>query len=286
MTLTFQVDAATAYTFGAGLSLHAQATLEKLEPTPSFLEFCIQSCNRTGTLAPGLYRVKAGAGDGSDAPTRSYGFSFRLDTLATPSPTPSTTPNGVVQWSNPAGGAFDVAENWDPPTVPIVDATHENTAAFELQNTYAVNVAGAHVKRIVIRDSSIDLVGGTTEATSSSPTEPSLVIGQNGKLHLVSGTLSNVDGVLGDLSGGRAEVDLISGTPVWNNTGRLTIGDAGPGLLTVVAGMSPAPNRASAAVSSALEKRSSVATGRGSPATSGLVSAAARGRSWSRTAPR
>jgi T5SS/PEP-CTERM-associated repeat protein len=29
------------------------------------------------------------------------------------------------------------------------------------------------------------------------------------------------------VSGALAEVDLISGTPVWNNTGRLTIGDAG-----------------------------------------------------------
>ena len=67
---------------------------------------------------------------------------------------------------------------------------NEDTAVFNLMNTYAVNVAGARAKRIVIRNSSIDLVGGTAEATASALAEPSLVVGQNGKLHLVSGALT------------------------------------------------------------------------------------------------
>ncbi len=234
----FTLDGAASFDVGGSGSFVANVRLFPTAQPNTSIFFCNNaSCpEKAGTLAPGQYRFEAKAQGGGDGIFRSYGAGLSLDALATPSPTPSATPNGEVTWINPAGGAFGEPANWNPPRVPVVDDQHEDTAVFTLANTYAVNVAGAHTKRMVIRNSSIDLVGGTTELTANALAEPSLVVGQNGKLHLVSGTLTSVHSVLGDVSGGLAEVDLVSGTPTWTNTGRLTIGDAGSGRLTVVAG--------------------------------------------------
>jgi T5SS/PEP-CTERM-associated repeat protein len=149
---------------------------------------------------------------------------------------PAACDTDTFVWKNPAGGDYADEENWDPEGVPTVTVDRADTAIFDLTNEYGVNVAGARAGRFVIRQSSIDLVGGTAEVTDGSLVEPSLVVGLGGRLHLVSGTFTSVHSVLGHVSGAQAQVDLISGNPVWINTGRLTIGDAGPGRLTVVAG--------------------------------------------------
>ncbi len=244
---TFQNDATRPFTLTASLTgPGAAGSFIRLTDftTGSDVFLCETSgpCVSGGALAAGSYSLfvnvenrRNGGGPDVFGALSSYDFHLTVGAPTAPSPTP-TPAAPVTNWINPAGGDFGEASNWDPPEVPVVDAERADNASFTLTDTYAVNVAGAHANRIIIRDSSIDLVGGTAEATSTSLAEPSLVVGQNGKLHLVSGTLTSVHSVLGDVSGGLAEVDLISGTPIWNNTGRLTIGDAGPGRLTVVAG--------------------------------------------------
>ena len=245
--ITFQNDATRPFTLMASLS-GANAGGSFIQLTNWTTNSPVFSCNTSGpcvgdgVLAAGSYSLfvnvenRRNAG-GADVFGALSAYEFHLTVGSPIGPTATPTPTApVISWINPAGGDFGEASNWDPPEVPVVDAERADNAAFTLTDTYAVNVAGAHTNRIIIRNSSIDLVGGTAEATSTSLAEPSLVVGQNGKLHLVSGTLTSVDSVLGDVSGALAEVDLISGTPTWKNTGRLTIGDAGPGRLTVVAG--------------------------------------------------
>lgn len=213
--------------------------LSNLDGTQIFLCNASGPCNRSGALAPGDYlffmnaEQRANSGGTNLGPETSYELHLNVGAATLPTPTPTATPP-VIRWTNPDGGNFDDAGNWDPAQVPTFDDDHEDNALFDLDGAYGVTVANAHANRFLIRGSSVDLGGGSAEVSSTSA--PSLSIGPDGKLHLVSGTFQSVDGVLGDSSGGLAEVDLVSGTPTWTNSGRLSVGDAGPGRLTVVAG--------------------------------------------------
>ena len=140
---------------------------------------------------------------------------------------------GEKVWNNSAGGMWSEAEHWEPPEVPDHSSERSDTAVFSLAGRYPINATGARAGRMIVRNGILDLTGNA-QALSSSLTEPSLLVGVNGILNVVSGTFQSVHAMLGDASTGTGEVAVLNQGTRWENNGRLLVGAAGPGKLSVV----------------------------------------------------
>jgi T5SS/PEP-CTERM-associated repeat protein len=161
-----------------------------------------------------------------------------------------------VRWINPAGGSFDVAENWSPERVPGSDdvavfdlSLPALTAAQRLRTPasplttpvepcYSVATSFAATRRMLVRNCVVGMTGGSTAVTSltAEPEEPSLGVGEGGTLQITSGTLSSLHTIIGDsglTTDEPSTVNVFNEGTQWTEQGRLTVAEQSPGRLFV-----------------------------------------------------
>jgi T5SS/PEP-CTERM-associated repeat protein len=192
---------------------------------------------RSGVLSVGTYSLNLGlvvfasAGPTIPAPSDSDG-SFNFQFTLTPA-------SGIIRWTQSTGGAFGTPENWEPQQVPVKDDTRNDTALFDLNNDYAVNIDGLRtIQRLVVRDGRVDFTDNLLTVSALSPTIPSVSIENDGRLNIATGGLLSVHAIIGNAppqtadNPPTAEV-LVSSFLGWSNTGNLAVGGAGKGRLFV-----------------------------------------------------
>ena len=116
------------------------------------------------------------------------------------------------------------------------DATHEDTAIFDLGGSYTVTLNGTSPTVDAIRvanGSLLTLSGGTLNAVSPSLAAPSLIATGNAGLLLMGGTLNTASAILGNDAGSHGQVNVRNTGTHWEASGRLTVGGAGTGRLKV-----------------------------------------------------
>lgn len=145
----------------------------------------------------------------------------------------------LLQWSNASGGEFNTAANWTPPRRPEHGPERSDTVVFALGGQYPVNATGAQAGRMIVRNGIVDILGNA-QFFSSSLEEPSLLVGDNGILNVIGGTFRTVHSALGESSVAQGEVAVLNSGTRWESNGRLLVGDAGPGKLSVVNGFASA----------------------------------------------
>ena len=189
-----------------------------------------------GTLEPGDYLVAAQAavGDtafnGMESSNADYQFTLRL------------IPSGV-RWSNPIGGTFGDPLNWFPQQVPEKSVTRSDTALFDLNNNYPVDIDSARtVERLVVRHGTVDFNNNILTVAATSPTVPSVSIENDGRLNIATGGLRSVHAIIGNAppvdpaNPPTAEVLVANVNQGWQLTGNLAVGGAGKGRLFVANG--------------------------------------------------
>ncbi|MBA2433116.1 MAG: hypothetical protein H0V56_13545 [Chthoniobacterales bacterium] len=184
-----------------------------------------QNINRTGTLQPGTYTLfaaataqatvpSAGANSGSTQPSLNFDITF--------SPAGASD---TARWTNPAGGSFQTVTNWDPAMVPGSD----QTAIFNLASTYAVNVGSATTKRLEVRGGDVTFINAAYTVLSSLNAPPGLVF-DNATFTLAGGQVNSVVALIGETLPARVNLGADS---LWINSGGLTIGGNGHGIVAV-----------------------------------------------------
>ncbi len=174
-----------------------------------------------GCLAGAQGRI-AVDGNGSEARSHSASLSVSF----------GPTPAEEIVWTNPQGGGYDIAGNWDPARVPA----EPDRVRFDLDGAYTVDLVGSRsVQRAVVHGSLLDLVGGTLALLAAPGGDPPLAIGGGATLTLRDSTLSSADIVVGDAPGPESVLRVADGGRLEPTNG-LRIGDAGPGTLEIVGG--------------------------------------------------
>jgi probable HAF family extracellular repeat protein/T5SS/PEP-CTERM-associated repeat protein len=152
----------------------------------------------------------------------------------------------AYHWINPAGGAWHLTTNWDPQG----DPGEGDVVIFDLNGQYTVNASALDaspatflVDRMVISSTAtVNFNNLNLNLVSDSPEEPSLQVNDNGIANVNSGTATFSHAIVGGLTPLNPANPPIARLQVFNNgtglngTGRLTIGDDGPGELFVANG--------------------------------------------------
>ena len=144
-------------------------------------------------------------------------------------------PNDEIHWINPGGGDFDVASNWNPQRVPLEDATHSDTALFDLAGSGSpVPILGRDdaVTRLVIRHMNVDLNGPVRVLGSS---KNDFLIDEGGTLLLDGGVAFATNGARIGTQGARSRVFVSGRGTRWTSRSgdELLIGDTAPGKVVV-----------------------------------------------------
>jgi T5SS/PEP-CTERM-associated repeat protein len=149
----------------------------------------------------------------------------------------------VLRWNppvSPPSGSFAIAGNWqpansDPPRVPQKTSTLNDTALFDLAETYTVAVGQQHTERLLVKNGNVTFADGAIRVDALSFDVPSVVV-ENARLTL-SLTNSSVEPVIscnhaliGESAASRVDV---SGSAEWTCAGSLRVGGSGEGILTV-----------------------------------------------------
>ncbi len=141
-----------------------------------------------------------------------------------------TPDEDVVTWVNGAGGDFNVAGNWDPASVP----GEAQTARFFLPGLYFVTGGDRRVRRMTVTNGTVNFQGGPLELLEISLATPSVTLEDGGRLNVLAGAAVLSSHVSVGSGGSRAAGLGVSGlATLLRSTGRVTIGDASPGELTV-----------------------------------------------------
>jgi T5SS/PEP-CTERM-associated repeat protein len=232
------VDPEEGYVFGPGILTDSAGPALQL-----------RSFDTSGVLAPGRYLLRVAGSSSSQVDRQradqglfslagNAAFSFVLD-FTTPSP-----PTGqVIRWINPIGGTFGDSLNWSPQQVPEKSATRDDTALFDLNNNYAVNIDSARtIERLVVRHGRVDFDNNILTVAATSPTVPSVSIENDGRLNIATGGLRSVHAIIGNAppvdpaNPPTAEVLVANINQGWQLTGNLAVGGAGKGRLFVANG--------------------------------------------------
>lgn len=144
----------------------------------------------------------------------------------------------VAFWSDPGGGSFFDANNWEYGQTPDPD----DAVVFELDGTYGVGFSGnALSRRLLLRDGNVTFnLGGHTYSVSTCPDDLSVVVGEssgeNAALTISNGTLAAHDASVAMSPGTLGRVTVSGAGARWELSDRLSIGgsgDAGGGSGTV-----------------------------------------------------
>ncbi len=142
-------------------------------------------------------------------------------------------PDEEIAWTNPLGGGWNAADNWDPARVPAA----ADRARFALASTYAVQLGGARTLQSArLRSSLLDLAGGALVLTGRPDGQPSLVIGDAARLTLQNATLQPTDVVIGDVPLAAASTLRVPAGGALGASGALRVGDRAPGVLECAGG--------------------------------------------------
>jgi T5SS/PEP-CTERM-associated repeat protein len=140
-----------------------------------------------------------------------------------------TPDEDVVDWVNGTGGDFDVAGNWDPASVP----GEAQTARFFLPGLYFVTGGDRRVRRMTVTNGTVNFQGGPLQLLDISLATPSVALAE-GRLNILAGAAVLSSHVSVGSGGSRVAGLGVSGlASLMRSTGRVTIGDASPGELTV-----------------------------------------------------
>ena len=193
----------------------------------------------TGTLEPGTYSLISYAEVGGTGTL----FDGMLSANANYQITLQLRPVGAVSWVNVAGGSFADPLNWVPQRVPEKSATRDDTALFDLNGNYAVDVdSGRTIERLIVRHGTVDFNNNILTVAATSPTEPSVSIENDGRLNIATGGLRSVHAIIGNAppldpaNPPTAEVLVANVNQGWQLTGNLAVGGAGKGRLFIANG--------------------------------------------------
>jgi len=184
-----------------------------------------QPVSMSGTLDPGSYTIDIRT---QSSLTSAAGGSASVNANIILTVRPAGSPPPAIQWTNAAGGSFQTATNWDPQMVPGAS----DTALFGLASLYSVDVGTATTDRLEIRNGGVTFTNTNYTVTAGGPAPPSILLDDNALLTLASGSLSGVEGVIGQ--NGAAGVDVQSGATLSLLT--LRVGGTGDGILDIASG--------------------------------------------------
>ncbi len=153
------------------------------------------------------------------------------------------------RWINPNGGAWRVSTNWDPQGVPGED----DTALFGLSGQYAVDASAKGTKAtppgpvpvgrlIVSGANTVDFQYYALNLLDDSVDDPALTVNDAATVKITSGAGDYIHAIVGGKQPGNPSNPPIARLQVFNTgtslngTGRLAIGDEGPGDLFVANG--------------------------------------------------
>jgi hypothetical protein len=190
------------------------------------------SIDESGSLAPGLYTLVAACesgaprgldGGGYDAPLAESSAQVTL-TVTTGECEPE-----AVSWVAGRAGDFDVAENWDPPRVPLLDE-----AAGRCDEILIRGGRGLVLDLDGSAAPALALAGGT--APTPIKRTPRFTVDAHRELQPVDGT---VEGVTLNPVAGERSVEVINGGSLLLNGGgvfarHLGVGSSGEGAIEVV----------------------------------------------------
>lgn len=194
-----------------------------------------------GQLSIGTYQLLAEISSPAASPNNPAGSaSFNLDLVFTE----VVVPAAEIRWINPVGGSFTDSSNWSPQQVPEKSVTRTDTAVFDLNDNYAVDLnAPRTVERLVVRAGRVDFNGNIVTAAATSPTVPSVSIENAARLSIATGGLRSVHAIIGNAPPAdpanppTAEVLVANlAQAQWINTGNLAVGGAGKGRLFIANG--------------------------------------------------
>ena len=194
---------------------------------------------RNSIQPPGSYRVAYSVQDG--------GFEDQASSISAPEgdfdvalTVTVGSPADEIHWIQPAGGDFNLAANWDPQRVPTFDATHHDTAVFDLTGNdspipiLANNNAAA---RMVIRRMNVDLnaVSSAVRALGLAGAF-SFEVDDGGTLVLDNGVqFLTTNAGIGTLAGSESSVFVSGAGTTWSSTqaDQLLVGSGAPGKVVV-----------------------------------------------------
>jgi T5SS/PEP-CTERM-associated repeat protein len=193
-----------------------------------------------GVYQPGQITMNIGADLTNAAPQAHATWSVSLTLV------PDGPRGPDIRWTDPSGGGFGTAANWDPPQVPLKDASHTDTAVFDLDRTYAVDfgiskaAAQRTSDRLVIDAGHVTFENANYKVDGLSLVDPSLVV-DAGTLTLASGDLTCNSANIGDLHSVGAAIEVTGQDSRWDCLGRLRVGGSSggsgaPGNLTITRG--------------------------------------------------
>ncbi|MCC6766478.1 MAG: hypothetical protein IT293_17595 [Deltaproteobacteria bacterium] len=191
---------------------------------------------------------------------------------------------GTYYWINPSGGSWHTATNWDPQGDPGRGAA----VVFALNGQYTIDAgprgrAGQFpVGRMIVSDTNtVDFNNLALNLLNDSVTEPALTVNDGATVKITSGTGTYIHAVVGGVSPANplspptAHLWVFNGGTTLNGTGRLSIGDKGPGDLFVanggqlssaesrLGGLSTAPGTAVVGGDGSLWETGNIAVGHG-----------------------
>ncbi len=140
-----------------------------------------------------------------------------------------------IHWTNPDGGDFGVADNWDPQQVPTFTAQRSDTAVFDLTGRplpITIHATNNAVGRWIIRHMGVHL-DGQAQVLGTATDDFKFIVDDGGTLVLDDGaTFATNDAVVGNLKGVESSV-FVSGTQTNAALGPLAIGFRAPGRVVV-----------------------------------------------------
>jgi len=152
-------------------------------------------------------------------------------------------------WINPSGGSWHLSTNWDPQG----DPGDGDTVIFALSGQYVVDAsvlfapaspaANFPVGRAIISgDNTVEFVNLSLNLLDDSVTEPALTVNDGGTVKITSGAGNMIHATIGGAPPANpsnppiARLQVFNSGASLNGTGRLSIGDEGPGDLFVANG--------------------------------------------------
>jgi len=143
------------------------------------------------------------------------------------------TTAATIDWTNPAGGTFQVGANWAGGSVP----GNADTARFALGNPIHVSLSAAvaNDRLVVASGADVTLHASPFNLVVNSDANPGVTVGDvasatPARLELASGNLGAFDIVLGDQAGATGIAHVQSGS--WGASRRFIVGNAGDGTFT------------------------------------------------------
>ena len=152
-------------------------------------------------------------------------------------------------WTNPSGGAWHVTTNWDPQG----DPGDGDTVIFGLGGQYTVDASARFAaaaptanfpvgRAIITGTNTVEFVNLSLNLLDDSVTEPALTVNAGGTVKITSGAGNLIHAIIGGEPPANptnppiARLQVFNSGTSLNGTGRLSIGDEGPGDLFVANG--------------------------------------------------